>query len=178
MDMCISSTQCLGRTLPPSTSLFVDNSRLTPFTKSLLRPLVRPRGFGVLDLPSRAARETHVRPSLLDLCHGAGRSSPAAARASKLGACFSAHRARGPARATQTSKTAACAVTTPCAPCSRTACSAHPTRPHERANGSDSPFPHPRRCRLGGGRRPPCGGGDTLQREHAHCSFFWLLLGA
>ena len=72
--------------------------------------MVRPRGFGVLDLPSRAARETRVRPSLLDLCHGAGRSSPAAARASKLGACFSAHRARGPARATQTSKTAACAV--------------------------------------------------------------------
>ena len=59
------------------------------------------------------------------------------------------------------------------APRSRTACSAHPTRPHERANGSDSPFPHPRRCRLGGGRRPPCGGGDTLQREqHA------VLLGA
>ena len=87
---------------------------------------------------------TRVRPSLLDLCHGTGRSSPAAARASELGTCFSTHRARGAACHTNQEAATFAPAAIPCALCSRTARSAYPTRPHEHANGSDSPFPHPR----------------------------------
>ena len=50
-----------------------------------------------LDSPSRTTRETRVRPSLLDLCHGAGHSSPVGARASELPAYSSTHRAKGAA---------------------------------------------------------------------------------
>ena len=45
--------------------------------------------------------------------------------------------------------------------CLRAACSTCASRPRERAGGSDTPFPRPRLCWLGGGRHPPCGGGDT-----------------
>ena len=59
---------------------------------------------GALDSPSGPPARTRVRPSLLDLCHGAGHSSPVGARASELPAysCIPALTAREARRATRT----------------------------------------------------------------------------
>ena len=106
---------------------------------------------------------TRVRPSLLDLCHGTGRSSHAAAPAIVLGAYLSTHRARRVACHKPVSSSLRCCDSNASNAhlCLRTACSTRASRPHERAGGSNPPFPRPSHCWLGGGRRPPCGGGDT-----------------
>ena len=106
---------------------------------------------------------TRVRPSLLDLCHGTGRSSHAAAPAIVLGAYLSTHRARCVACHKPVNSSLRCCDSNASNAhlCLRTACSTRASLPHERAGGSNPPFPRPRHCWLGGGRRPPCGGGDT-----------------
>ena len=106
---------------------------------------------------------TRVRPPLLDLCHGTGRSSHAAAPAIVLGAYLSTHRARRVACHKPVSSSLRCydSNASNAQLCSRTACSTRASLPHERAGGSNPPFPRPSHCWLGGGRRPPCGGGDT-----------------
>ena len=106
---------------------------------------------------------TRVRPSLLDLCHGTGRSSHAAAPAIVLGAYLSTHRARRVACHKPVSSSLRCCDSNASNAhlCLRTACSTRASLPHERAGGSNPPFPRPSHCWLGGGRRPPCGGGDT-----------------
>jgi len=106
---------------------------------------------------------TRGRPSLLALCHGTGRSSHAAAPAIVLGAYLSTHRARRVACHKPVSSSLRCCDSNASNAhlCLRTACSTRASRPHERAGGSNPPFPRPSHCWLGGGRRPPCGGGDT-----------------
>ena len=106
---------------------------------------------------------TRVRPFLLDLCHGTGRSSHAAAPTIVLGAYLSTHRARRVACHKPVSSSLRCCDSNASNAhlCLRTACSTRASRPHERAGGSIPPSPRPSHCWLGGGRRPPCGGGDT-----------------
>ena len=86
---------------------------------------------------------TRVRPSLLDLCHGTGRSSHAAAPAIVLGAYLSTHRARRVACHKPVSSSLRCCDSNASNAhlCLRTACSTRASLPHERAGGSNSPFP-------------------------------------
>ena len=110
---------------------------------------------------------TRVRPSLLDLCHGAGRPALQPPERASSGTCFSTHRARGAACHTNQEAAAFAPAAIPCALCSCTARSAYPTRPHERANGSDSPFPHPR---LPAGRWAPSALRRRRHLQHEHAS--------
>ena len=86
-----------------------------------------------------------MRPSLLDLCHGTGRSSHAAAPAIVLGAYLSTHRARRVACHKPVSSSLRCCDSNASNAhlCLRTACSTRASRPQERAGGSESPFPRP-----------------------------------